>query len=79
MAICEREASFTALELPPEFRDIEGLLEADLKAIVTMVTQRAHQRLFLTKREYHELQATVWNELTEVLNNALDPLSADRR
>jgi hypothetical protein len=79
MPTCEQDAAFAAFELPREFEDLEGLLHADLKAIVEMMTQRAHERLFLTRREYSQLQSTLWNGLTEVLNSTMEPLSADRR
>jgi hypothetical protein len=79
MASCTRETSFAALELPPEFEDLEGLLQADLQAIVAMLTQRAHERLLLTRREFHHLQQTLWNGLTEVVNVAVEPLTAERR
>ena len=38
MATCEQDATFTALELPPEFDDLAGLVHADLRAIVVMLT-----------------------------------------
>jgi hypothetical protein len=79
MAACKNEASLNELELPPEFEDLEGLLRADLKAMVAMLTQRANERLLLTRREYHQLRSTLWNNLTTAVNNAVEPLSADRR
>jgi hypothetical protein len=79
MASCEQDAAFATLDLPDEFRELEGLLEADLHAIVTMLTQRAHERLFLTRREHRELQAQLWNGLTDVLSTALQPLSVEHR
>ncbi len=79
MAICERAASFEALELPPELEDLEGLLQADLQAIVAMVTTRAHERLFLTRREFAELQQKLWNGLVGVLNEAVEPISVETR
>jgi hypothetical protein len=80
MATCESpEATFEALDLPREFEDLEGLLRADLQAIVTAMTVRANERLFLTPREFRQLQVNLWNGLTQVLNEALEPLSADYR
>ncbi|HEV3164231.1 MAG TPA: hypothetical protein VGZ22_09395 [Isosphaeraceae bacterium] len=76
---CPQDTSFSALELPPEFEDLSGLLQADLQAMVSMLTQRAHERLLLTRREYFELQQALWNGLTEVINNTVEPLSAERR
>jgi hypothetical protein len=79
MATCPREASPLTLELPPAFEDLEGLVRADLHAIVTMLTERAHERLFLTRRQHRQLQGELWNRLTEVLNETLEPLSAEYR
>jgi hypothetical protein len=79
MATCEQDTSFAALDLPNEFEDLTGLLQADIQAIVTMLTQRAHERLLLTRREYHDLEQTLWNGLTEVVNSTLQPLSAECR
>lgn len=79
MATCEHETSFSALELPAEFDGLEGLLHADLRAIVSMVTQRAHERLLLTRRQHLQLQRALWDGLTEAVNEAVEPLSADNR
>lgn len=76
---CSQNTSFSALDLPAEFEDLSGLLHADLQAIVSMLTQRAHERLLLTRREYSELEQTLWNGLTDVVNRAVEPLSAERR
>ena len=80
MSTCAQETtSFIALELPAEFDDLRGLLQADLQAVVTMLTQRAHERLFLTRREHRELQATLWNGLVAAINEAVDPLRVENR
>lgn len=79
MAIYEREATFEALELPGELEDLQGLVQADLRAIVSMLTTRAHERLFLTGREFHQLQQTVWNGLVGALNEAVAPLTVETR
>ena len=79
MATCERDTTYSALELPAEFDGLEGLLESDLRAIVGMVTERAHERLLLTRRQHQQLQAALWNGLTDALNEAVAPLSADNR
>jgi hypothetical protein len=67
------------LELPDEFEDLTGLLQSDLKAIVALLTQRATERLLLTRRETRDLRKALWNNLTQVVNEAVEPLSADRR
>ena len=79
MSTAERSPSLTALELPRELEDLEGLVQADLTAVVRMVATRAHERLFLTKREYRELQERLWNGLAEVVNDACAPLNVDNR
>jgi hypothetical protein len=79
MAICDQDVEYSAMELPSEFEDLAGLLHTDLQAIVGMVTERAHERLFLTRREHSQLQAELWNRLTDALNQTLEPLTAENR
>ena len=79
MSLCERETTFISLDLPQEFDGLEGLVQADLQAIVTMIAQRAHDRLFLTRREFADLQATLWNRLTEAVHSTVAPLSVENR
>ncbi len=79
MATCDQEMSFDALELPEAFDELEGLLHADLQAIVSMVVQRAHERLFLTRREFAQLQQQLWNDLVDVINRSVEPLSVENR
>ena len=79
MATCRQETSIRSLELPAEFEDLTGLLQADLKAVVNVLTQRAGERLLLTRRESQLLRRTLWNNLTEAVNKAVEPLSAERR
>jgi hypothetical protein len=79
MATCDRESALRSLDLPDEFEDLSGLLQTDLRAIVTVITQRASERLLLTRRETRQLRQTLWNRLTEVVNTTVEPLSADRR
>ncbi len=81
MAACKNEATLNELELPAEFEDLEGLLRADLRAVVAMLTQRANERLLLTRREYHQLRSKLWNNLTAAVNtpsNPSRPIVADR-
>ncbi len=79
MAACKNEMEIAELELPNEFEDLEGLLRADLSAVVGMLTQRAHERLLLTRREYYQLRTTLWNNLATAVNEAVEPLSIERR
>ncbi len=80
MSACSKlSIALNDLVLPDEFEDLEGMLRTDLKAVVKMIAQRANERLLLTRREDQELRATLWNQLTAVVNQAVEPLSADRR
>jgi hypothetical protein len=79
MAICHTEEMLQGLELPDEFEDLTGLLSADLKAIVAMLSRRANERLLLTRREHRSLQVELWNRLTSSINEAVAPLSANLR
>jgi hypothetical protein len=79
MATCRTETSLRTLELPDEFEDLTGLVQSDLKAVVALLTERATNRLLLTRRETQELRQTLWNNLAQVVNEAVEPLSAERR
>ncbi len=79
MAACKNENALTELELPGEFEDLEGLLRADLRAVVAMITQRANERLLLTRREHVQLRSELWNKLATAVNQAVEPLTAERR
>ena len=79
MATCKHEAPFQALELSSEFEDLSGLIQTDLKVVVAALTQRASERLLLTRRETQQLRRTLWNNLAQAVNDAVEPLSADRR
>ena len=41
MATCRQESPLRSLELPDEFEDLTGLLQSDLKAVVTVLAERA--------------------------------------
>jgi hypothetical protein len=79
MSTCNQEGSLRRLELPTEFEDLTGLLQTDIRAIVAVLTERAGERLLLTRRESRQLRQTLWNRLTDAVSTSLDPLSADRR
>ncbi len=79
MATCDKESALRGLDLPGEFEDLSGLIETDIRAVVSALTQRAGERLLLTRRESRQLRANLWNGLTEAINQAVEPLSADRR
>ncbi|MDR3634493.1 MAG: hypothetical protein P4L84_11870 [Isosphaeraceae bacterium] len=79
MATCQQQITLQPLDLPYEFEGLEGLLQTDLKAIVTVLTQRAGERLLLTRRETQQLRRELWNNLAQAINTTVEPLSADRR
>jgi len=79
MATCKPETSLRSLELPDEFEDLTGVLQSDLKAVVSLLTERATERLLLTRRETRHLRQTLWNNLAQVVNQVVEPLSAERR
>jgi hypothetical protein len=79
MATCEHSQAYRSLALPNEYEDLDGLIHADLRAVVSMLTERANERLFLTHREITQLQTRLWNDLTRVVNDAMEPLTAENR
>jgi hypothetical protein len=79
MSTCNKESAFRRLELPSEFEDLSGLLQTDLKAIVSVLTDRANERLLLTRRETRHLRQSLWNRLIQAVNETVEPLSAERR
>ena len=72
-------APATDLNLPPEFEELTGLVEADLKAVASMLTPRAHERLLHTRREYRQLHRELISRLTEAVNETMAPLTAECR
>ncbi|WP_169975603.1 hypothetical protein [Tautonia rosea] len=75
----QTSAPATELNLPAEFEDLSGLIEADLKAVATMLTRRAHERLLLTRREYRDLHRELLSRLSEAVNETMAPLTAECR
>jgi hypothetical protein len=72
-------ASLHSLQLPPEFEDLTGVVQNDLKVIVSILTERATDRLLLSRRQAQQLRRTLWNGLAETINNSLEPLSVEHR
>jgi hypothetical protein len=68
-----------SLQLPDEFEDLTGVIQSDLKVIVSILTERATDRLLLTRRQSQLLQRTLWTRLTETISSSLEPLSVERR
>jgi hypothetical protein len=73
------KAPLEALQLPTEFEDLTGVIQNDLKVIVSVLTQRATERLLLSGRQSQQLKRTLWNSLTETINKGLEPLSVEHR
>jgi len=79
MSTVNRDSALRSLQLPAEFEDLTGLLETDLRAMVSAISQRASERLLLTRRETKHLRQSLWNRLAQAVNESVEPLSADRR
>jgi len=73
-----RNDSLRTLDLPDAFEDLSGVIGSDLKVIVKALTQRARERMMLSPRQAQRLQYTLWNRLTEVLSETMDPLRVER-
>jgi hypothetical protein len=73
-----RDDALRTLELPDCFEDLTGIINTDLKVIVRTLADQAAERLLLTRRQTHELKCTLWNKLTEVINETMEPLTVDR-
>jgi len=66
------------LELPDPFEDLTGVLGSDLKVIATALAERAADRLLLSRRQTHQLKRTLWNNLTQVINETMESLTVER-
>jgi hypothetical protein len=78
MSTCTHESPPRTLELPDAFEDLTGVIASDLKVIVTALTQRAGERMLLSRRQRQQLQCQLWNNLTRALTETLDPLQVER-
>jgi len=74
-----QRAPLHSLQLPPEFEDLTGVIQSDLKVIVSILTERASDRLLLSGRQSQQLRRALWSRLTETINKSLEPLSVERR
>jgi hypothetical protein len=79
MSTCTRESPPRSLELPDAFEDLTGVIASDLKVIVTALTQRAGERMLLSRRQLQQLQLRLWNNLTQALTETLEPLDVERQ
>lgn len=78
MSICQNPVNKPIeLGLPDVFEDLEGLVEADLRAIVTMLRSRAEERLLLSGRQGQRLETSLWEGLSSVIQGSLRPLSPE--
>jgi hypothetical protein len=66
------------LELPDAFEDLTGLIGSDLKVIATALAERAADRFLLSRSQTHQLRRTLWNNLTQVINETMEPLTVER-
>jgi len=78
MSICTDKEQLGSLELPEDFEDLTGVIRADLRVIVTVLTQRAAERTLLSRRETREFQRELWNDLTQSINRAVRQLDPNR-
>ena len=78
MSTCTQESPPRSLELPDAFEDLTGVIASDLKVIVTVLTQRAGERMLLSRRQLQQFQRRLWNDLTQVLTETLEPLDVER-
>jgi hypothetical protein len=77
MSTCTRTSRPQTLELPDAFEDLTGVISADLKVIVTALTQRAGERMLLSPRQSAQLQRTLWNNLIRAVNETMGPLNVE--
>ncbi len=78
MSTRTRSDTLRTLDLPDPFEDLEGVIGSDLKVIVKALTQRAKERMLLSPRQAQDLQRVLWNRLTGVLNETMEPFSVDQ-
>ena len=69
----------TELDLPAEFEDLTGLVEVDLRAVASMLTRRAQERLLLNRRQCRKLHRELLDRLTGSVNETMAPLTAECR
>lgn len=67
-----------SLDLPPEFEDLAGPISGDLKVVVSILADRATERLMISNRQAQQLRRALWNRLVDAVNAEISPHSADR-
>ena len=78
MSTRTREDALRTLQLPDPFEDLTGVIGSDLKVIATALAERAADRLLLSRRQTHQLRRTLWNNLTQVINETMESLTVER-
>jgi hypothetical protein len=78
MSTRTREHALRSLELPDPFEDLTGLIGSDLRVISRALAERAASRLLLSRRQTHELQRRLWNNLTQAINDTMESLTIER-
>jgi hypothetical protein len=78
MSTHTRVDELRTLELPDPFEDLTGVLGSDLRVIATALAERAADRLLLSRRQTQQLQRTLWNNLTKVINETMESLTVER-
>jgi hypothetical protein len=79
MSTCTRKSPVNALELPPAFEDLSGVISADLKVIVSALAERASERLMMGRAQNQQLRRELWNNLTRVINESVETLNVERQ
>jgi hypothetical protein len=79
MSTCTRENHINTLELPAVLEDLNGVISADLKVIVSALTERATERLMMSRGQSQQLRRTLWNNLTRVINESVETLDVERQ
>jgi hypothetical protein len=74
MSLCTDRELLGSLELPEAFEDLTGVLQADLRVIVTALAQRGIERMPLSRRQARQFQRDLWNDLTRSINRAVQSL-----
>jgi len=78
MSIRTRDDAIRTLQLPDPFEDLTGVIGSDLKVIATALAERAADRLLLSRRQTHDLRRTLWNNLTQAINETMESLTVER-
>jgi hypothetical protein len=67
-----------SLDLPPEFEDLAGPISGDLRVVVSILADRATERLMISSRQAEQLRRSLWNRLVDAVNAEIRPHSAER-